>query len=180
MDPERRLKYLKIGVGIVVGLFLLDRVVISPATAKWRAQSEQIDSLRAKVDRGRELLRRENSIRSRWAEMIRTDLPDDLSAAENDVFKAVGRWARDSRINLTSLTPQWRSHEEGYDTLECRASANGDQASLGRFLYEMEIDPVPVALQECEIVTRDANGRGLMMNVRFSFARLAENRRGVK
>jgi Tfp pilus assembly protein PilO len=172
MRSNRREALLKVIVGCVAGLFLLDLLVLSPAARGWRGQGERIAALREKVQRGRQLLERERSIRERWAEMNRTDLPEDLSAAENDVFKAVGRWARDSRINFTSLTPQWRQHEEGYETLECRASATGDQASLARFLYELESDPAPVHLQESQFTTRDARGQQLLLSARFSFVRL--------
>ena len=109
--------------------------------------------------------------------MQRTDLTEDLSAAENDVFKALDRWARDSHVSFTSLTPQWRSHEEGYDTFECRATATGDQASLGRLLYEIETDPLPARVEECELSTRDAKGAQLALSLRFSFVRINETGR---
>ena len=174
MQNKRRETILKIAVAAVVGLFLLDRMVLSPTITRWKAQSERIADLREKVKRGRGLLEREQSIRTRWADMLRTDLPDDVSAAESDVFKAVGRWALESRINFTSLTPQWRTHDEGFETFECRASALGDQSSLARLLYEIEADPLPAHLQECELSARDAQGKQLMLSIRFSFVRLAE------
>lgn len=174
MTSSQREKYLKIGVAVVVGLFLLDWLIISPFTRSWAARSERIEKLEKDVSRGKQLLDREEAIRTRWAEMLRTDLPNEVSAAENEIYKAVGRWVRESRISLTSLTPQWRTHEEGYTTLEARASATGDQAALGRFLYEMEVDPLPVRVHETEITARDAGGKQTMLTVRFSFVRLSE------
>ncbi len=126
------------------------------------------------MQRGRQLLDREKSLAGRWAEMLRTDLPEDSSVAENDVFKALGRWARDSRVNFTSLTPQWRNHETGYDTFECRATAVGDQASLGRLIYEIESDPMAARVEDCELTTRDPKGAQLGLSVRFSFVRIGE------
>lgn len=174
MKDKEREALLKIAAFACVGLLLLNWIVITPAINAWKSQSDRIEDLQKKVDRGTQLEERKNNIRARWSEMQRNDLPDDVSVAENDAFKAVGRWARDSKVTFTNLTPQWRNHEEGYDTLECRAAANGDQISLARFLYEMEVDPMPVALQECEITARDAQGQQLLMSVRFSFIRLAK------
>jgi hypothetical protein len=174
MRSKNRETLLKIAVAAVVGLFLVDRMVLSPAIARWKAQSERIANLRQKVQRGRQLLERERSIQARWTDMQRTDLPEDTSAAENDVFKAISRWARESRIGFTSLTPQWRTHEDGYDTFECRASATGDQASLGRLLYEIETDPLPAHIEDCELATRDAQGKQLNLTVKFSFLRLTD------
>lgn len=172
MPNNRRETLLKIAVGIAVGLFLLDWAIVSPAMARWKAQSERIADLSAKVKRGRQLLEREHSIRARWAEMLRTDLPEDPSSSENDVFKAIGRWTRESRLGFSNLTQQWRTHEEGFDTLELRTTASGDQASLARLLYEIEVDPLPAHVEECEIAARDAQGRQLTMTARLSFMRL--------
>lgn len=174
MRSKNREALLKIAVAVVVGLFLLDRMLLSPAITRWKAQSDRITDLRQKVLRGRQLLDRERSIHARWAEMQRTDLPDDLSSAENDVFKAISRWARESRVGFTSLTPQWRTHEDGYDTFECRASATGDQTSLGRLLYEIETDPLPAHIEESELTARDAQGKQLTLTVKFTFVRLTD------
>src|SRR5450432_805341 len=168
MKTEQRQTLLKIVAGAIVGLFLLDYMVISPATARWHDQRERIAALREKVQRGQQLLDRENSIRTKWAEMQRANLPKDAATAENAAYKAVARWVGASRISITNLTPQWQNHEEGYDTLECRIAANGDQVSLGRFIYELEIDPMPVNFAECEITTRDPHGTQLTMTGRFN------------
>lgn len=173
MTTSERERYLKIGVFIVVGLFVLNYFVLDVFTGHWEEQGKRIDTLREQVKRGHALMEREAATRERWAEMQRTDLPPEVSQAENDVFKGVNRWVRDSKIALTSLTPQWRTHDEGYETLECRAVANGDQDSLGRLIYDLETDPLPVRLEECEFSTRDKTGRQLTLNLRFSFVRLA-------
>ncbi|MEA3188699.1 MAG: hypothetical protein QOD99_2529 [Chthoniobacter sp.] len=172
MRSDRRQLLLKIIAGAIVGLFLLDRMVISPAMAGWKDQSERIATLKQKVERGNQLLDRAQSIRQRWTHMMSNDLPEDVSAAENEVFKGISRWARDSRVSFTSLTPQWRSHDEGYDTYECRAAATGDQASLARLIYEIETDPLPARVQECELTARDAKGAQLNLSLHFSFVRL--------
>jgi hypothetical protein len=123
---------------------------------------------------------RAESVRGRWADMLKTDLPDDNSAAEGEVIKGLGRWARESRVNFTSLTYQWRSREEGLDVFECRASASSDQASLARLLYELETDPLPARLEECELSARDAKGQQLSLAMRFSFARLNASGRSTR
>ena len=174
MRNNRRETLLKIGVGAVVGLFLLDRVIIGPAIESWKDQGVRLTKLREQVQRGRQLVAREKSLRTRWEEMQRTDMPDDVSVAENEVFQAIGRWTLDSHVNFTNLVPQWRAGEEGCETFECRASATGDQATLGKLLYEIETDPLPAHVEECELSARDAKGTQLTMAMRFSFVRLVE------
>lgn len=176
MQNKRRETILKVAVAVAAGLFVLDRFVLSPAISSWKEQSERIAALREKVERGRQLVDRETSVRARWATMLETDLPEDRATAESEVFAAISRWAGASRVSFSNLSPDWRAHEaEGYETYECRASALGDQASLARLIYEMETDPLPAHLQECELTTRDAKGTQIMLTVRFDFVRLAGN-----
>lgn len=175
MNNERRQFYLKIGVAVAVGLFLLDSFVIEPAIQSWSKQTTRIAALSEKVKRGRQLCDRGASLRDRWAGMLRANLPTEISEAENLAYKAVSRWVRESQISLTSLTPQWQKRDEGFETLECRVTATGSQAALGRFLYEMESDStVPVNLEECEFVTRDPRGAQLTLTARLTFLRLNE------
>jgi hypothetical protein len=174
MENKQREIYLKIGVAIVVGLFVLDRFILTPAIAHWKDQSENIATLRTKVQRGRQLIEREKSIRERWNEMIRTQLPEDRSVAEGEVYKAIGRWSLESRINFNNLVPIWTSHPEGYDTFQCRVTAAGDQASLGHLVHEVEVDPLPARVEECELAARDAKGQQLNLTLKFSFIRFTD------
>ena len=180
MSAKRRETLLKIGVGAVVAFFLLDRMVISPAFAGWKAQSDRLTALRQKVKNGRQLTEREKSLRARWDEMQRANLPADMSSGENDVYKALARWTSESRVSFTSLTPQWRNHDEGYATFECRATAVGEQAALARLVYEIETDPLPARIEECELTARDAQGKQLALTLRFSFVRIEEQGRAAR
>ncbi len=174
MNRFDRQTLLKIVAGACIGLLLLNWVVIDPAVHRWSEQSERITALRAKVEKGRSLLDREDRIRNVWQSMLRANLPSDVSTAQAACETAVSRWQGASGISVTSLTPQWQEHEdEGYNGFEYRAAMTGDQVSLGRFLYELGTDPMPCNLEECEISTRDAHGQSLNMAARFSFVRIS-------
>ena len=155
------------------GLYLLDTFVIEPAFHAWGEQGERIAALQKKVDNGKKLLERETIIRGRWDDMQRANLSDDNSVAGGDIISALNRWKLASGVGLPSFNPQWQEHEDlGYDENECRATVTGDQVAIGRFIYELETDPIPVNLEECELATRDAKGQQLTLTARFSFARL--------
>ena len=174
MKTDRRQLLLKITLAAVAGLFLLDSLVIEPAFHAIGNQIDRIKDLRDKVQRGSQLCARGPSLRDRWAEMLRANLPAD---ADPVTYKAWDRWVRESQISVTSFVPQsqWQTHDEGFETLECRAVAIGSQAALGRFLYELESDTsVPVNLEECEFTTRDPRGSQLTLTARITFLRLKE------
>jgi hypothetical protein len=163
--------YLKIAAGVCAGFWLLDWAVISPVMSSWTSQSARIDALRQKVERGQQLIDREDAIRRKWAQMTQANLPTEVSAAESAAFQAISRWSRVSGISW-SLTTRWQDQDPGYQTFECRATATGSQAALSRFIFELETDPIPVSLDQYEITTRDEHGSQLTMTAQFSFLRM--------
>ncbi len=174
IDRSSLLKIVAIGM---VALLVLDHLVFSPLLQRWKESSERIDQLRSTVARGRQLLEREDGIRRNWAQMLEKDLPADHSLGENNVMKAIARWVRESRVTCSALTPQWQTPEKEFQLLEMRVSLTGDQGALFRFLYELEIDPLPVRLKTCEFSTRDDKGRQLMLNVTFTALALGPTER---
>lgn len=176
MTNDRRQFYLKAGAAIAVGLLLLDNFVIEPALAHWKEQTTRISALKQKVTQGRQLIAREKSLRDRWSEMQKGNLPREVSAAELAALKAVEHGKLQSQITLTNITQAWQIKDsEGFDVLEYRLSATGSQAMLGRFLYELEADnSVPLNVEEFEIGTRDARGADLNLTARITFLRLKE------
>jgi len=177
MTNDRRQFFLKVGVAVAVGLFLLDSFVIEPAIGGWNQQSIRITALKEKVNQGRQLRKSEATLRERWAAMLQANLPAENSAAEDAARKAVDRWVRDSQIILTNAnTPPWQSKDDGFEILEFRITGTGTQAALSRFLYEVESDrSVPVNIEEFEIASRDGRGAQLTLTVRLSFLRIKES-----
>jgi hypothetical protein len=159
-----------LGIAAVVGVAILvsDKLIITPLINGWKARSEQIAELRKSVNQGGVLLQRENAIRSRWERMRTNTLPDNISAAENEVLQAFERWSQDSRISISSIKPQWKKAGDDYMTLECRADAFGTMQTLTRFLYDVEKDPLALKVDSVEITSRDNDGQQLSLAVQVS------------
>jgi len=172
LDPEQRQRWLVIAAAVAVGLLALDKLVLTPYARAWHDRAEAITRLDTSVTRGEALLERADFLRQRWERMQQDALPERRSTAEETVLKSSAKWARESRVIFTSLTPQWRQPEPGYEVLECRAGLGGDLGALARFLYELERDPLAVRLEELQLDADDANGHRLNLNVRFSGLRL--------
>lgn len=173
LKPEHRQRLLAIVAGAAIGLFALDSLVVKPYLEAWRDRRDRIESLDQQLVRGRALLERADALEQRWESMQRQALPADRSVAEDTVLRAAARWARESRVNFTSLTPQWRQPEPGYELLECRAGITGSLGEIARFLFELERDTVAVRVDELQLSSEDDRGRQLSANLRFSGLRFA-------
>jgi Tfp pilus assembly protein PilO len=152
----------------LVGLFAADKVLFSPLYRAWSARGEQIAKYRKQIDEGQHLIQRERSLRSQWDQWQSNTLPNDTSAAEQQVLKAFDRWAQQSRVSVTSFTPQWKRDSEDYMTLECRVDASGNLQTLSQFLYNIEKDPMALQLESVEITARDKAGQQLALGLQIS------------
>lgn len=174
MNLKQRERLLVLTALLCLMALLGDRWVLSPLLRGWEARSARILQLRSMLDEGRSLLVREEVLLDRWNQMKRRSLPAEVSAAENEVLKSVSRWLEESRLSMTSLTPRRTEVEEDFKRLEFRATGQGDLASITRFLYELESDPLPLRLEEIEMTARDDLGETLSVGVRFSGLLLLE------
>src|SRR6185295_5661805 len=129
---------LAILAGAAVALWMGDKLIFSPLTQSWKERAARIIELRKSVTQGAQLLEREQSIRQRWENMRTNTLPNHVSVAESQVFKAFDRWSQDSQISITSIKPQAKQNADDYMTVEFRVDAFGNLSTLTRFLYNVE------------------------------------------
>lgn len=168
MPIKNRQQLLVILAATGAALLIGDKLVLTPLTAGWQARSKQIAELTKQVKQGSLLVSRDSIIRDRWDQMRNSTLPEDVSAAENEVLRAFERWSQESRINISSIKPQWKRAGDDYMTLECRADAFGTIEALTRFLYEVEKDPLALRVEAVEIAARDNDGQQLSVGLQVS------------
>ncbi len=85
-----------------------------------RASARESPNSGQEIAQGSSLLQRERFIRHRWDDMRSNTLPNNPSLAEQQMLKAFDSWSEQSRVSITSITPQWKHDEDDYMTLECR------------------------------------------------------------
>lgn len=167
-DFKNRQQLLTVVAGAAIALFLGDRVLFSPLIKSWQDRSARIARLTKDIQQGNQTLLNERSIRERWETMRTNTLPEDVSVAEGGILKAFDRWSRDSRISITSVKPQWKRNADDHLTLECRVDAYGTLATVSRFLFEIEHDPIALKVDSVEITAKDAEGAQLTLAVQVS------------
>ncbi len=169
MKIKNRQQFLIVLTIAVVALFFSDRLIIEPLAGWWKARSTRVAQLRRQVSDGKLLIQRESVLRSRWQQMRTNTLPANNSAAEQQVLKSFDNWSRDTGTSITGITPQWKNNDaDAYKTLVCRVEASGDLATLSRFLYDIEKDPMALKLDSLELNTQDAMGQQLRLDLQVS------------
>jgi len=171
--PDRQ-RWLLLIAGAGLLLLLIDRVLVTPLTALWRAHAAEIVRLQRSVDNGASLMARAGQMESLWAQMQAGALPQSPAQAEQDLIAAFDRWGRSSGVELGSIRPQWkRGATDLSSLLECRVDATGSFASLSRFLFEVEKSPLALRLESVELTSRDAAGQRVGLSLLVTGLRLA-------
>jgi hypothetical protein len=168
MQIKNRQQLLMIVAGTAFALLVGDSLMLSPLVKLWKARSERIVALRKQVTDGDALLRRDAAIQARWSQMQANTLTNNPSLAEEKLLAAFDKWSQDARISVNSITPQWKRDNEAYTTLECRVDAAGTVGTLGRFLYNIERDPLALRIESVEITSRDKDGQQLSLGLQLS------------
>jgi hypothetical protein len=166
---KNRQQFLTILTLTAVGLLAIDRIISPPLTKLWNDRSREIATLKTQVHDGELMKHRKDYLRTRWAEIQASSLPNDMTAAEQQFYNGLNRWLSFSYANLAGVAPTWKPvNDPTYKTLECRVDVAGSIDQVARFLYSLETDPMALKVQSIEMTAKDANGTTINMGVQVS------------
>jgi Tfp pilus assembly protein PilO len=161
-------RWLIIAVLACLGVLVADRLVLTPLTHLWQARAKRVVELRQSVEKGTQLLDREQALDERWQDMRARSMPREMSMTQERVFSSVNNWAQSSGLTVTSLKPRRIPDEEDCRKLEIRLSATGSLIAIARFIYAFETDKQAHKIEDMDLTARDDKGRQLTLNLRFT------------
>ena len=168
MKIKNRQQLLIVAAIAVVALFVADKLLMTPLTQWWKDRSKAITDLRERVTRGKNMIDREHALRATWERMRTNTLPTDESFAEEQVLKAFRKWEQDSRVTITSISPQSKHDSDEYTTIQCRIEASGTIDNMNLFLYDVEKDQMALKLELVELSSHDTEGQQLLLGLQVS------------
>src|SRR5687767_11892040 len=114
MARSKRENLLIIGVAAAVGVFALDRYVLTPFTDARNAISADRAVAAEQLAGASRLFQRERQLRKAWTDMQAAGVDDAPSEAERRMLHAVRQWAQDAGIRNLSLRPERTNREFGF------------------------------------------------------------------
>jgi Tfp pilus assembly protein PilO len=168
MNLNKRQQLLAILAIVAVGLFVVDKLVITPLTNSWKARTVRLAKLKEDVREGTETLKREQALREQWERVRTNTLAGQKPEAESQMLKAFERWSQEGGVSVSSIRPQWKEAQDEYKTLECRADVAGNLPAIARFLFQIERDPLGVKVDSMELTARDTQGSQLALIIQVS------------
>jgi hypothetical protein len=151
---SQREKYIAIGVGAAIVLWIADSVVISPYRAKMdQLQKDTADADATQVERTA-LFGREPEVNRIWSELTHGGLSTDVSAAESQSYRAVVEWAGEAGVQLTALKQDSVTNENVFQVSGFHVTATGSTSAIGNLMWDIETATIPVRLTDVQIVPR--------------------------
>ena len=159
---------------VVMVLLVSDRFVINPGLEALDSVSEEKQRLDAEVVARRRVLKGSTARARQWQEMIENGLLDNPSAAQSSMLHALEEWSEQSRVRLTSVTPQRSTRDRGLRDIVFTIAGKGDMASIGEFVWLIEQTSKPVKITNLTLGSTNASGRDLTLSLKLSLLYLAE------
>ena len=152
---SRREKWIAIAAGIVVGVFLLDWMFLSPLLESRDALVAKRVTLQAQVDQNLKLLatsRRESrDFRKRHA----AGLASDASATESRLLNDLRNWSQEAGLTLSSVRPDRPATGGGLREIAFDASGVGSMRALAGLLYRLQMTDSALRMHELQISSRN-------------------------
>jgi type II secretory pathway component PulM len=163
MILSRRERYIVIGTVAVVGLLALDRLFLTPMLERRQVLDAQMRQATEEMTRANGLFTNSPRVNRKWNELTAQTLKTDGSNAESQIIRAVGDWAREAGLNLSSVKPERaeavkpergeKDKQVTFMKITFRANATGNMAAISRFMWRLQTSKVPVRVTDLSITT---------------------------
>lgn len=165
---SKRERTIAILLGVVVLLFVLDRMFFSPLMEREAIARERVVELKTDLSRADQSLLNEKRARRRWEEMAGDTLKPNAPQAESQLLNHTREWAQQAGLTLNSLTVERTESEEGFGKITARAGAAGGMQQLARFLYAVQTGPIPVRVADITVNSRTEGSDDLNVQIGLS------------
>jgi hypothetical protein len=168
MFLSKRERFIIAAAVIVVALLVLDRYVVSPLLECCDRAAARKEGVLADIQRGQDLLARKREIGPKWREMIAGGLKRDPAEAESQILHAVGDWARDAGLKMSSVKPERMPDKRSLQEISFQAAGTGPMNAVARFLWRLETSKVPIRIKELQLGSRKEGTDDLTLQLRLS------------
>ena len=168
MILSRRERLLIAATLIAVAALVLVRYAVTPLLDARDAAEARKQGLLDEMDRARGLLAHERRLSPEWRAMTAAGLRRDPTEAESQVLHAVGDWAMEAGLRLSSLKPERVSEKKHLQEINFQATGTGSMNAVARFLWRVETAGIPIRLKELQLGSRKEGTDDLTLQLRLS------------
>jgi Tfp pilus assembly protein PilO len=141
---------------IVVGALISDKLVLTPALAKFRATEDHKQILLAQINEAQSLFQRRRQMEDKWRTMLSDGLQNDAEA-ESRIVRALDKWSQEARLTLSSLKPERVASDKGLKEMTFVVVGRGRLDAMADFLWQIETAELPVKVKDMVLGASEAD-----------------------
>jgi len=147
MALTKREKYIGMGVGAAVLLFVLDQVVFSPYLDALAKIDDQTNTAIAQQKQNDTLFLRQTSLKKDWDD-ITSNIKYDDSTAESQALEKALTYADSAGVNTTAVKPERSIEVKQFVVTPFLITATGSTPAIARLLTSFENATIPLRVDE--------------------------------
>lgn len=161
MSPRER--WIAIGLGVVVGAYALDAVLLSPLTERLTVADKAVTDGTRELNEANALFANQRRANDLWKQLTGTTLKGDAPSAESQLLNRVRDVAANAGLTLDSLKPERTEREKDFQRLTYRAATTGTMRQTARFLDALRTADIPLRITDVQIASRKDGADDLTM-----------------
>ena len=168
MVLSKRERLIAIVTMAVIMIFVFDRYLWTPVMEARRDVILERQNLITEMQRAERIFKQRNRVKDDWNEMKNGGLYSDASATESGVLNAIGSWAQDSGLTLSSIKPEHEKGEGEMKEIIFNLACSGNMNSVSQFLWQVEESTLPLKIMEFQLGSREEDGREMSLQLKLS------------
>jgi len=148
-----------------ISLLMVDKIIITPLTNKYKKQSQKINKLKTKITKGEALLKQKKQLQQYWKKYQKNSLPADKPTSEAITVQTINTIAEENNILITSLKPRWKQEKNKQPELIINTSSKGDWNNIAKFIFALQTSNLPIALQKTKISANQNSSMNLELQI---------------
>ena len=165
MALSHRERLIAIGTGLAAVVFFGDRYAWTPYFETRKNVVDDRLAAQAKLSDAQLRVSRAKRMERQWRDMLAGGLKTDQSVAQFQLLDAVGDWAREAGVNLTSRTPQPEVRNDRTQIIRLHAVGTCSESAAAKLLWRVETAPIPIKVDELTLTTRKPGSDDLSINL---------------
>jgi Tfp pilus assembly protein PilO len=167
MVLSKRERIVALLAGLVVGVLVLDRFILTPTLNQLERTENQKQELLAQINEAQSLFERKGMLERKWKKMLSDGLRNDAEA-ESRVARALNEWSGDTRLTLTSIKPERVAGDKGLKEMTFAVAGKGQLDAVARFLHKVETAELPIKVKDMQLGSSSESGDSMSLQLHLS------------
>jgi hypothetical protein len=155
MAMTRRERMIATVTALAVAAFAADHYAITPYFVARAAVADETDKVSARLADAELKFNRQRRMEREWKAMLSGGLKADGGEAEQQMYEAVGDWAREAGVTLNTRDPQRMPRNDRTQIVRLRVTGTGTSAAVAKLMWRIEKAEIPLKVEEFTLNSRN-------------------------